>query len=78
MKNLVNYIDEAHVNSKLGISYNVNYLTNSLCDYIDEVCKKQNLVDPDTKEDIKNAFAALDWETIIEMVNEYTGVAGAK
>lgn len=40
MKNLVNYIDEAHVNSKLGVSYNINYLTNSLCDYIDEVCKK--------------------------------------
>lgn len=73
MKKLNQYISESvkiH-NAMNDVSYTTLDLTKSLTKYLDNVCRETRWVNADSRKEIKKAFAELDWEKIIEIIDDY-------
>ena len=73
MKNLNQYISESGKihNPMNDISYTALDLTKSLTKYLDGVARKPRWVNADSRKEIRNAFAELDWEKIVEIIDDY-------
>lgn len=73
MKKLNQYISESGKihNPMNDVSYTTVDLMKSLTEYLDGVARKPRWVNADSRQEIKKAFAELDWKKIIKIIDDY-------